>query len=707
MSDASEPRAGRRFADGTVERVATLAGLTGLAIAQPLLDLLGRNPEFFVAGRYTSSQIIQLGVFVTFAPVVVVALLTILTRIVDRRLARGVFVLLLALLGALLGNVIARTLSSDRALVALAAAMGGAAVALVVARARAGRLLLQYLAGANVLFLVSFLVLSPASRLLSNDTTALGGITVPTPPGPVVVIVLDELPISSLMTVDGGINAERYPSFARLADASTWYRNASNRYALTHFAVPTLLTGRFPVKGQLPTYADHPRNLLSLLGTTMPVERYEVVTDLCPPTSCAPLAGQPLSQALHDSSVVYLHRALPARFRADLPAIDHSWGGFGDELGTEGAARDPEPAAPAAPPPEDGAGADDEEADPFEKWRSLDDGERHAPGQAAVLVERGQAITTTPELHLIHVALPHFPWTLSPSGNQLMEYPERITDRANPAWGWSARQQYQLHSMQLGAADVALGAVMDHLDEIGAWDDTTFVVVSDHGVGLLGDFGRERTPNNVQELFRTAMFIKAAGQTEGEVVDDSAQAVDLVPTLIDLLGIETRWEFDGHSLLDGSEPETEPLVGREVAPLLDLVRAHAAQFPTGDDWTALAAVGEHAALVGRPLDSFSVGPPSALRWTPDHEEAFADLPTPEGRWPQLLTGRVEGSAGRPPELLVVVNGIAAGAAGGYLPDGGAWRFTAFLGPYLQDGANQIDAYQVVPGAQGVELRRLG
>jgi hypothetical protein len=690
---------GRRFADGVVERAATLVGLTGIAIAQPLLDLLGRNPEFFVAGRYTREQIIELGLIVTLAPALVVALVAIVTTLIDRRLGRGVFVVLLAVLGALLGNVIARGLDSDATAVAILASVLGAAVALFLGRVRAGRLLLQYLAVGNVLFLVGFLVISPASRLLSNDSVALGGVTVPDPPGPVVVIVLDELPISSLLTVDGTINAERYPSFARLADQSTWFRNASSRHALTHFAVPALLAGRIPVAGELPTYADHPRNLLSLLGTTMPVDRYEVVTDLCPPDSCAPLPAQPLSQALHDSSVVYLHRALPASLRSDLPAIDHAWGGFGDELGGAVANADAE---------EDGGGGD-EGADPFLRWKSMDAGERSAPGQAAILVERGQAITSEPALHVIHVALPHFPWTLTPSGSQLMEYPERITDQADPAYEWSGRQQYQLHSMQLGAADVALGRVMDHLESTGVWEATTFVVVSDHGISLLNpDFGRERTPNNEQELFRTAMFVKAAGQQKGEVRDEPAQSIDLLPTLVDLLNIDTQWDFDGHSLLDGSEPEIEPLVGREVDPLFDIVRAHAAEFPAGNDWTALAAVGTHADLVGRPLESLSVGRSSAFAWVPDHEDSFADLPTPEGRTPQLLTGLVASpDDARPPELVVVVNGTVAGVAGGYLPVNGAWRFTAFLGPYLRDGANQIDAYEVVDGPQGPELRSVG
>ena len=190
--------------------------------------------------------------------------------------------------------------------------------------------------------------------------------------------------------------------------------------------------------------------------------------------------------------------------------------------------------------------------------------------------------------------------------------------------------------------------------------------------------------------------------------DEPAQSIDLLPTLIDLLDIETTWDFDGHSLLDGSEPEIEPLVGRDVEPLLDVVRGHAADHPTGYDWTALAAIGPHADLVGRPLDSFSVGSPSDLRWVADHEDQFADLPTDDGRAPQLLTGYVARTDDvRPPELLVVVNGTVAGVAGGYQPVRGAWRLTAFLGPYLREGANRIDAYEVADGPAGPELRLVG
>ena len=40
-------------------------------------------------------------------------------------------------------------------------------------------------------------------------------------------------------------------------------------------------------------------------------------------------------------------------------------------------------------------------------------------------------------------------------------------------------------------------------------------------------------------------FLKAPGQVEGTVVDDVARPVDLLPTLIDVLDIETDWDLRG------------------------------------------------------------------------------------------------------------------------------------------------------------------
>ena len=160
------------------------------------------------------------------------------------------------------------------------------------------QLFVSYLAVANLFFVGSFLFLSPTSELLAGGTAAdVGEIAVPALGGPVVLIVLDELPAATLMRADGSLNEERFPGFAELASVSTWFRNASSQYNLTHRAVPSILDGRLADGDDLPTAADHPRNLFTLLGQDVPVHRYESVTDLCPPTVCEPPPRQPLSQA--------------------------------------------------------------------------------------------------------------------------------------------------------------------------------------------------------------------------------------------------------------------------------------------------------------------------------------------------------------------------------------------------------------------------
>ena len=88
---------------------------------------------------------------------------------------------------------------------------------------------------------------------------------------PVVLVVFDEFPVSSLMRADGSLDTVRYPNFARLARDGTWYPRATTVHDSTTQAVPAILTGQLPRKGELPTLKDHPDNLFTLLG-----ERYAI-----------------------------------------------------------------------------------------------------------------------------------------------------------------------------------------------------------------------------------------------------------------------------------------------------------------------------------------------------------------------------------------------------------------------------------------------
>jgi hypothetical protein len=691
-------------------RFLIIFGLSGLAVAQPLLDLFGKNPEFFVAGNYSRGQIVLFALLIALVPPLVGCALTAAATAIDERAGTIVFGVISAALAGAFVLAVLRTLDVDATLLVFALAVaGGLGVAVLVLRTRGAQLFVSYLAAANLIFVGSFLFFSPTSELVAGGSTGdTGSVDLPAPQGPVVVLVLDEFPAATIMRADGTINAERYPGFAELASVSDWFRNASSQFNLTHRAVPMILTGTVGEDGDLPTYQDHPRSLFTLLGDDVPVRRYESVTDMCPPSMCSPPPRQPLSQAIEDASVVYGHRVLPSSLRDELPAIDNSWGAYGaeDDQGSEAAEPSSESGSVSgsgSEPAEDDGWSYIEEA--YSRWFGMAADERSPRGQAGVLRDEIEAVDDAPSLHFVHVALPHRPWVLSRTGLATSYEPELITDPEAPGYAFGARLDAQLHAMQLGAVDTMVGELVDHLRSLSTWEQTLLVVTSDHGSNLTPpDIGRMTvTDANREEVFRVPLFVKAPGQVAGSVRDDSTQTIDVLPTVVDLLGADVDWEFDGHSLYDGSAAHTEPRVSTDVQAALEIAERRAADFPYGDDWTALAAVGDNGDLVGRRVDDLTVGTPSRYQATLDQQDLLADLPTAEGKMPFVLAGTVTGPDDEPPELLAAVNGTLAGVVGGYRPDGGRWAFTGYVADFYREGANEVVLYEVSRDGSAVTL----
>ncbi len=107
------------------------------------------------------------------------------------------------------------------------------------------------------------------------------------PTVPVVMVVFDETPLVSLLDGHGRVDARRYPNFAALAGASTWYSNATTVADASKLAIPSILDGRTPVRGRPATYRGHPRNLFTMLharGYRLKVG--EEATSLCPYSGC-------------------------------------------------------------------------------------------------------------------------------------------------------------------------------------------------------------------------------------------------------------------------------------------------------------------------------------------------------------------------------------------------------------------------------------
>ena len=115
----------------------------------------------------------------------------------------------------------------------------------------------------------------------------------------VVMVVFDELPLTSLLDQDEDIDDERYPAFAELARNSTWFRGATAVHDSTALAVPAILEGRYPRPGLGSDYASHPRNLFTLLAPRYELHVSEEATGLCPPSLCEPTPGTTLSHLGH------------------------------------------------------------------------------------------------------------------------------------------------------------------------------------------------------------------------------------------------------------------------------------------------------------------------------------------------------------------------------------------------------------------------
>ena len=114
-------------------------------------------------------------------------------------------------------------------------------------------------------------------------------------PRAIVVVVFDELPLTSLLGPGGRIDAGRYPSFAALANTANWYRGATAVHDSTALAVPAMLDGRYPRRGLRSDVISHPVNLFTLLADKYEVNASEEATGLCPTSLCKPLAGTALS----------------------------------------------------------------------------------------------------------------------------------------------------------------------------------------------------------------------------------------------------------------------------------------------------------------------------------------------------------------------------------------------------------------------------
>ncbi len=506
--------------------------LSGFAVAQPLLDVTGKAPDFFIFRRADRVDILLLIGAVTILPALALWLVEVVASVAGERARELVHLMIVAALLAILALEAGKKVLPLRGkrLVVVAAVIGLALAFLYLKQAWL-RLWLRYLAPAPLVFALLFATTSPSATLLRPARSASAsesGVRVASAVQrpPVVMVFFDEFPLESLLDSSGHVDSKVYPNFAALADRSHWYRNATGVSGFTPWAVPAMLTGQYPAKVKAPITQEYPDNLFTLFGRSYNLKVKETVTQLCPAVRCGQSGsskGGGEKGILGATAKLWTDIASPYDVQADP-------GTFGEDTSSGN-----QSAAVTGVSPTFGL-------------KGI--GHTNEPGRWTEFLDSIKASDPQQTLYFLHVLMPHTPWHYLPDGTQ---YPYRNFNgngmQDNRDYGPGIYDQnHERHLLQLAYTDKLIGQLLQRLKQQGLYDKALLLVTADHGEGFTpGNKSRGLGDKNAHQLMWVPVFIKAPNQDKGQIDDRNWEQVDLLPTLADMVSIPVPWKLDGFS----------------------------------------------------------------------------------------------------------------------------------------------------------------
>jgi hypothetical protein len=629
-----------------------LAVLWTFAVAQPLFDLLKDNPEFFAARGSSGFDIVSFAVLLVVLPPLVLLGIELLIGLAGDRARTTCHTVLL---GGLVTLIAAQALkkafdASDVVLIVLAIAIG-AGLAVLWARAEPVRSFLNILSPVPLVFLLLFLFSGQISELaFPSEAKALsiGGVA----RAPIVVVLLDELPSSTLVDENDQLDAKRFPGFGELAKNATWFRNAYTVYDSTERAQPAIMDGNLPEKERQPISSDHPNSIFSLFGKTHRMNVDEEATsvcsrDLCTDTLTDESYGGRISSMAEDLGLVWLHVVSPPDIESELTSVSENWGNFG--------------------------GGDDSEVETdasAEKKNVLANLAHGRPARFRAWVDRIER-TRRPSLNFKHTLMPHVPWQYLPSGRSYRRTAgDAVPGLSNQAYEDQGQLDVllQRHFLQTGFADYELQGLWDRLKSEGLWDSSLIVVAADHGVAFPRARQRRRLGRETaREIAPIPLFIKAPGQTEGKVDDAWVETIDILPTIFDVLNLDPRVKMDGRSAFSDevqSRDELRFLIRNTFETLKipaatfererqEIIDRNHRLFGTGADGPdRIYRIGPHPELIGQPASAGGAPLDVELLESGDYE----NVDPASGFVPTHIVAKVRGPDRHPRDIAVAVNG---------------------------------------------------
>jgi arylsulfatase A-like enzyme len=155
---------------------------------------------------------------------------------------------------------------------------------------------------------------------------------------------------------------------------------------------------------------------------------------------------------------------------------------------------------------------------------------------------------------------------------------EEAMEVPQDAWGYIAgtvalsEENFEvlraLYRAEIAYLSKKIGEIIGMLKTVGEWENTLFIITSDHGENI-GDHNlMDHQYALYDTLLQVPLFIHGGPFKDGEI-DDLIQLIDLPPTILDTLGINApkiREQFQGTSFHPNAEGTREYVHAEYLAP---------------------------------------------------------------------------------------------------------------------------------------------
>jgi len=162
------------------------------------------------------------------------------------------------------------------------------------------------------------------------------------------------------------------------------------------------------------------------------------------------------------------------------------------------------------------------------------------------------------------------------SGDEGLEYYYTSSgERYIKGWGLASHltpermERFNLYDCTIAYLDDRIGKVFEQLKDLGLYDDTLIIVTADHGTWEI-PLGRKGFPHLSSARLHVPLIMKLPKQeNKGRIVDAFVQPIDILPTILHLLGYASSFTCRDVQFFFGEEFSVfEGMDGISLLPLI-------------------------------------------------------------------------------------------------------------------------------------------